>query len=64
MWHTWIGRLQKMKIIEAQATIPPCQLPGNLQIGEQKCAQGLIIPRAKNRHEFSEDSDDFRIGLL
>jgi hypothetical protein len=29
MWHTWIGRLQRTKIIEAQATIPPCQLQGN-----------------------------------
>jgi hypothetical protein len=63
MWHTSIARLQRMKIIEAQATIPPCQLPGKIANWRAKiCAR--IIPRAKNRHEFSEESDDFRNGLL
>jgi hypothetical protein len=63
MWHTWIGRLQRTKIIEAQATIPPCQLQGNFANWRANiCAR--TIPRAKNRHEFSKVSDDFRNGLL
>jgi hypothetical protein len=36
MWHTWISRLQRTKIIEAQATIPPCQLPGKFAKLESK----------------------------
>jgi hypothetical protein len=58
-WST----VQRTKIIEAQATIPPCQLPGNFANWRAKiCAR--TIARAKNRHEFSEDFDDFRNGLL